>query len=143
MPVACYWVEFHFTGAQRSLSTSLSLSCLSHGDLLLLPPRVGLWGPAGHGHRRAHEPLSYLMLASVGTCLPSGVRAVVAVQAMAVPGAAASGRRHAMRVAVGSEPIYTDDERENCKNGTRNNALRKFAIPNIVFVKTGLQMLST
>jgi len=83
------------------------------------------------------------MLAPVGNCLPSGVRAVVAVQAMAVPGAAASGRRHAMRVAVGSEPIYMADERENCKNGTRNNVLRKFAIPNIVFVKTELQMLST
>ena len=83
------------------------------------------------------------MLAPVGTCLPSGVRAVVAVQAMAVPGAAASGRCRAMRVAVGSEPIYMADERENCKNGTRNNVLRKFAIPNIVFVKTELQMLST
>jgi len=28
---------------------------------------------------------------------------------------------------------------ENCKNGTRNNTLRKFAIPNIIIVKIGLQ----
>ena len=33
--------------------------------------------------------------------------------------------------------------RENCKNKTQNNAPRKFAIPNITFVKTGLQTLGT
>jgi len=33
--------------------------------------------------------------------------------------------------------------RENCKNGTRNNALRKFAILNIIIVKIGLQTSTT
>jgi hypothetical protein len=32
---------------------------------------------------------------------------------------------------------------ENCKNGTRNNALHKFTIPNIVIIKMRLQMLTT
>ena len=34
-------------------------------------------------------------------------------------------------------------ERENCKNRTRKNALRKFAILNVAIVKMGLQTLTT
>lgn len=51
-----------------------------------------------------------LMLVPAGTRLPSGVHAVVPVQASAVPGAAASGRRRAMPVAAGGEWAYTADD---------------------------------
>jgi len=103
MLVVCYRVEFHFTGGQRSLSTSLmatSFLLASASERLL-----------GHGHRRAHEPLSHLMLAPAGICLLSGVHEEVVVQATAVPSAAASGRRRAMQVAAEAEPGYTADEK--------------------------------
>jgi len=86
----------------------ISISLMATSSFLLASASERL---LGHGHRRAHEPLSHLMLAPAGICLPSGVREEVAVQVTAVPSAAASGRRRAMQVAAEAEPGYTADEK--------------------------------
>jgi len=87
----------------------ISISLMATSSFLLASASERL---LGHGHRRAHEPLSHLMLAPAGICLPSGVREEVAVQVTAVPSAAASGRRRAMQVAAEAEPGYTADEKQ-------------------------------
>lgn len=93
-----------FTGGSRS---TLAL----HISLIAIPFSSSSRRPPGtcHGHRQARAartPYCCLMLAPAGTRLPSGVHAVLAVQAAAVPGAAVSGRRCPRRCCLGPPPRH-------------------------------------